>query len=61
MLKAKKDKELNRLIPRCLLIDSQVWEKAQELADQEGRSVSSYLREQIKALYYKNKKLSSIS
>ena len=61
MVKAQKDKESNRLIARCILFDSKVWEKAKELAEQEDRSISAFLRNQIKVLYDRNKKVTSIS
>ena len=59
MIKAQKDKE--KLIAKCLLFDSQVWEKAKELADKDNRSISAYLRQQIKLLYENSKKLSSVA
>lgn len=61
MVKMLKDKKSDKGVPRCLIFDSQVWKKARELANEDGRSISSYLREQIKVLYDRNKKLSSIS
>lgn len=36
---------------RSIAIPSALWEQAKELAEREGRSVSSYFREQIKRLY----------
>ena len=59
MVKTQKDKE--KLIAKCLLFDSQVWKKAKELADRDNRSVSAYLRQQIKLLYENSKKLSPVT
>lgn len=61
MVKAQKDKESKKLIARCLLFDSAVWGKAKELAERENRSVSAYLRQQIKLLYENSKKLSLVT
>jgi hypothetical protein len=61
MVKAKEDKESKKLIARCLLFDPLIWHKVKELAQREDRSISSYLRNQIKVLYDRNNKLSSIS
>lgn len=61
MVKTKRDKESKKLIARCVLFDSSIWQKAKELATQEDRSISAYLRNQIKVLYDRNKKVTSIS
>lgn len=61
MVRTSPEKRSDKLIPRCVLFDSIIWQKVKELANQEGRSISNYLREQIKILYAKSKKPSLIN
>ena len=55
MPKANLIKESNKPVRRCLILDFNSWDKVKKLAKKDDRSVSSYLREQIKLLYEKYK------
>ena len=58
-MKSQKERRIRPDI-RCLSIPNPTWSQAKELAKQENRSVSSYLRQQIKVKYEEKKVQRSI-